>query len=171
MTCRGSVQIRTISNNIVIDNTNSGIYCETTPQYLDYNCVRNNYSAIEPGYPLRNYCGAAVAGAHDIDVDPLFVNADANDFHLLSIGGYWDSESQMWRDDGITVNSPCLDAGDPATNPATEAPYNGDRVNIGAYGNTWQASRTFLWGDATGDGRVDMQDVAAIAQNWLVGKQ
>lgn len=47
-------------------------------------------------------------------------------------------------DDGNT--SPCIDAGDPSASPynaySYETFYNGERVNIGAYGNTAEASRS-----------------------------
>ncbi len=177
LACRGTLQARNITNNIVCNNTGGGIYCETAPLYLDYNCVHENFEIIvipegegddeEP--PLRNYTGAATPGPHDLDMDPLFVDAENGDYHILSKGGYWDPLHQGWRDDLVTENSPCLDAGDPATDASGETPYNGSRINIGAYGGTAQASKTYLQGDTNSDGKVDMLDFTAIAANWLVG--
>ena len=53
--------------------------------------------------------------------------------------GRWDGSS--WVTDG--TNSPCIDAGDPASAFSNEpAGENGARVNMGAYGNTSQASKS-----------------------------
>jgi len=55
--------------------------------------------------------------------DPLFVDAENNDLHLLP-------------------NSPCIDAGDPVAPYSLEPEPNGCRVNQGGYGNTaWAASK------------------------------
>ncbi len=87
-------------NNIV---TNSLIYgVSGTFSALDYNDIYNN---------TVNYAGGAVAGGHDISLDPLFVNAATYDFHLQE-------------------NSPCINAGDP--NPIYNDP-DGTRNDMGAY--------------------------------------
>ena len=39
------------------------------------------------------------------------------------------------------VDSPCLHLGDPASDYALEPYPNGSRINLGAYGNTEQASK------------------------------
>ena len=44
-----------------------------------------------------------------------------------------------WAFDGVT--SPCIDAGDPASDYALEPRGNGGRINLGRYGNTREASR------------------------------
>jgi hypothetical protein len=40
------------------------------------------------------------------------------------------------------VNSPCIDAGDPLSDFLDEPYPNGRRINMGAYGNTSQASKS-----------------------------
>ena len=40
-----------------------------------------------------------------------------------------------------SVDSPCIDAGDPSNDYSHEPAPNGDRLNMGAYGNTPQASK------------------------------
>ena len=40
------------------------------------------------------------------------------------------------------VNSPCIDTGDPCSPYLLEPAPNGGRINMGAYGNTWQASKS-----------------------------
>ena len=70
----------------------------------------------------------------------------ALDFHPLSRAGRYRTTSWKagaWVTD--TENSPVIDAGDPASDYSKEpAGHNGGRVNLGAYGNTPQASKTEL---------------------------
>ncbi len=73
-----------------------------------------------------------------ISEDPLFVDEVSGDYHLSSTGGSW--HGGAWAADGMS--SPCIDAGDPASGYSNESSPNGGRVNLGAYGNTDQASKT-----------------------------
>ncbi len=72
--------------------------------------------------------------------DPLF--ASLSDLHLQSPAGRWDPGTV----DFVTTDanySPCIDAGDPADPIGAEPPDNGNaRINMGAYGGTWQASKS-----------------------------
>ncbi|NQT20209.1 MAG: right-handed parallel beta-helix repeat-containing protein, partial [Planctomycetes bacterium] len=56
-----------------------------------------------------------VWGPGNIDLDPLFADADGGDYHLKSRYGRWDSYANTgagaWAFDGVA--SPCIDAGDP----------------------------------------------------------
>ena len=62
----------------------------------------------------------------------------AGDYHLKSRAGRWDPAANAWVKDA--VSSPCIDAGDP-NSPTGEEPFpNGNRINVGAYGGTPQAS-------------------------------
>ena len=129
----------TIKNNI-ITSCKKGIYLrDGSPTVaIDYNDVWNN--------PSGNYVGFT-AGEHDISVDPLFVGAP--DYHLQSTAGSY--HGGAWTADGS--NSPCIDAGDPSSDYLNEPYYNGGRINMGAYGNTAEASKTFqpptqVWVDA-----------------------
>ena len=69
--------------------------------------------------------------------DPLFA-VEYTDLHLQSSGGRWDG-STFVKDSN---DSPCIDAGDPASDFSLESNRNGGRINLGAYGNTVFASRT-----------------------------
>ena len=71
--------------------------------------------------------------------DPLFAAAD--DCHLLSEAGYFDSEGNIHYAE-VGVRSPAIDAGDPESDFSRESAPNGECVNLGRYGNTEQASRT-----------------------------
>ncbi|MFO0675811.1 MAG: right-handed parallel beta-helix repeat-containing protein [Polyangiaceae bacterium] len=90
-----------------------------------------------------------VSGTGNLQVDPLFADPDAGDFHVRSIAGRWDPRSGdggAWVHD--TVSSPAIDSADPAAPFAAERAPNGGRANLGVYGDTDQAS---LSGDAAVD--------------------
>jgi len=57
------------------------------------------------------------------------------------LAGRWHTGSQSWVLDMLT--SPCIDAGNPDSDFTAELPPNGDRINMGAYGDTTQASMSF----------------------------
>jgi len=62
------------------------------------------------------------------------------DVHLKSQYGRWDPGRAVWATDD--EDSPCIDAGDPTSDSSLETGSNGGRINMGAYGNTDQASRS-----------------------------
>lgn len=70
--------------------------------------------------------------------EPLFANIEKGNYHLKSKGGRWNGT--MWIADDVT--SPCINAGDPLSDYSNEPAPNGSRVNMGAYGNTAEASKT-----------------------------
>ncbi len=87
------------------------------------------YSDIEGGY----------LGQGNIDADPMFAPTGIPDYHLQSIYGRYDPASGSWVVD--THHSLCIDAGDPS-DPVGHEPFpNGQRINMGAYGGTRQASK------------------------------
>src|SRR5690606_16085976 len=57
-------------------------------------------------------------------------------YHLQSASGRWNGET--WVRDLVT--SPCIDAGHPDSDYSKEPEDNGNRINIGRYGNTAYAS-------------------------------
>lgn len=56
-----------------------------------------------------------------VNKSPQFIDLNNNDFHLKP-------------------NSPCIDTGDPTSDFSNEPAPNGGRINIGAYGNTEEAT-------------------------------
>ena len=62
------------------------------------------------------------------------------DFHLRSVAGHWEAGIGTWATDAEF--SPCIDAGDPASDWSNEPAPNGGRVNMGAYANTPEASKS-----------------------------
>jgi predicted outer membrane repeat protein len=101
-------------------------------------------------------------GQGNIDQDPYFANpgywadkqspnnsvapSSANavwidgDYHLMSCQGRFDTGTNTWVQD--SVNSPCIDVGDPNSDYSLEPAPNGSCINMGAYGGTAEASKT-----------------------------
>jgi len=122
------------------------------------------YSDIQGGWP----------GEGNIDADPLFVNPNNGDYHLKSRAGRWDPNLGSWTLDDVT--SPCIDTGDPRSPIGYEPFPNGGRINMGAYGGTAEASKsyfgkpnceTIVAGDINGDCAIDFKDFAIMASHWL----
>jgi hypothetical protein len=60
---------------------------------------------------------------------------------LKSEAGRWNPNTKTWVVDDVT--SPCIDAGDPNI-PVGDEPFpNGVRINMGAYGGTAEASKSY----------------------------
>ncbi len=93
------------------------------------------------------------------DTDPLFANPgywDPNgtpedwnddrwvegDYHFKSQAGRWDPAGGSWVQDDVT--SSYIDAGDPSSPAGDEPQPNGARINLGAYGGTAEASKTYV---------------------------
>jgi hypothetical protein len=124
--------------------------------------------------PLQKTWGVFVWGAENMDTDPLFADPNQGDFHLKSQGGRWEPVSETWVIDDVT--SPCIDAGDPMAPIELELFPNGGRINMGVYGGTVDASKsyfgeppckTIIAGDINGDCRVDVLDLSILASHWL----
>jgi hypothetical protein len=75
---------------------------------------------------------------NSISTDPLFANEAGGDYHLRSLGGRY--ADGVWVTD--VVHSAAIDVGAPLDVFTNEPAPNGDRINMGAYGNTDQASRS-----------------------------
>jgi hypothetical protein len=126
-------------------------------------------------------------GRGNINADPCFASPgywDSNgvwvdgDYHLKSQAGRWDANSGSWVKDDVT--SPCIDAGDPASPIGLEPFPNGGIINMGAYGGTAEASKsyfgkppceTIVAGDINGDCVVNLKDFAFMAFHWLEDHQ
>ena len=104
----------------------------------------------------------------DADGTDNIIGTEDDDLHLKSTVGRWDAVNKQWMVDG--VDSPCIDAGDPAGDWSGELWPDGGRVNIGAYGNTAQASMSTSTAgkvaDVDKDGWVNLIDLAAMSAVW-----
>jgi len=152
--CGGIINLNT-SNSIL---KNCIFWNNTNLWNIEYSQIGGSssvsYSDVQGGWE----------GAGNIDIDPLFANpgywadvSDPNivvepndldavwiegDYHLKSQGGRWDPNSGRWVIDEVT--SPCIDAGDPNT-PIGDEPFpNGGIINMGAYGGTAEASKSYI---------------------------
>ena len=103
-------------------NNSNGVYC-----YAGGNTAISNSIFWNNGDDLYD-CSATYCcienndgGIGNIHSDPLFI--DSNDYHLLP-------------------DSPCIDAGNPSLPWENEPSPNGARINMGAYGNTNEATRS-----------------------------
>jgi hypothetical protein len=74
--------------------------------------------------------------AHSLSIPALFVSA--SDLHLMSQAGHWAPTGFV----ADAASSRLLDAGDPASSSDLEPAPNGGRIELGAFGNTPQASAT-----------------------------
>ncbi len=83
-------------------------------------------------------------GAGNVDADPLFADSAHGDYQLKSQTGRWEPGGGTWVIDEVT--SPCIDAGDPNSPVGDEPEPNGGRINMGAYGGTAEASKSYRGG-------------------------
>ncbi|MEN6641875.1 MAG: Ig-like domain-containing protein [Armatimonadia bacterium] len=147
-----------IANNTIVGNSGiagGGIHCENSSPTIKNNIIANNTDGgaihlVNDSTPVISYCNvygntpeqymniADQTGLNgNISVDPLFVDAGSGNYCLQSTGGRW--TGLAWFLDAVT--SPCVDAGDPASDYSNEPAPNGGRINIGFDGNTLYASR------------------------------
>ena len=106
---------------------------------VENNDIYNN--TLGQFYPAS---GDWLSESNNLNASPLFVNTTATysnrDYHLKSTAGRWNGTD--WVND--TVNSPLIDAGYVLSPYTNEPEPNGDRINIGVYGNTIYASKSLL---------------------------
>ncbi len=150
-----------IINCILWDNTAP----EESEIYIDDRSTANvSYSCILGGW----------SGLGNIDIDPCFADPCDGYYYLMSQAGRWEPNSESWVQDEVT--SPCIDAGDPKSSIGWEPFPNGGRINMGAYGGTEQASKSYfeelvctkpIAGDIDGDCKVDFYDFGIMAFHWL----
>ncbi|MBI4559772.1 MAG: right-handed parallel beta-helix repeat-containing protein, partial [Candidatus Hydrogenedentes bacterium] len=140
-----------VFRNNIIHADGSGRRCVSvatsfigTNAVYDYNDLYANNGAVVGNYAgldrttLGEWRAATGKDANSISLDPIFVDAAGNDYHLSSAGGSWHGGSFT----ADAVSSSCIDRGDPADAYSSESSPNGGRINLGAYGGTSQASRT-----------------------------
>jgi hypothetical protein len=162
-----------ITNCIIRDNLFENIFLRNAGSKISF----SNFDLVSE-YP----------GNGNIDTDPCFAEPgqwvpdavdpnhlvwNSGDFHLKSQAGRWEATTQSWITDDVT--SPCIDAGDPMSPIGLEPLPNGGIVNMGAYGGTPEASKSYfgslpceaiIAGDLNGDCAVDYRDFCILALHW-----
>ncbi|MBN2271626.1 MAG: right-handed parallel beta-helix repeat-containing protein [Sedimentisphaerales bacterium] len=138
--------------------------------------LTTSYCDVEGGQGniYRHGCTNVNWGAGNITTDPCFADSENGYYHLKSQAGRWVSNEGVWMMDDVT--SPCIDGGDPITSIGLERFPNGGIINIGAYGGTGEASKsyfgkspceTIVAGDINGDCIVDFKDFWLMALHWM----
>lgn len=133
----------TIMNSIIYYNS-AGI----DAVQIDNDAATVSYSDVQGGWPGEGNIDAAPCfaepGFWNLNGTPDDVSDDfwvAGDYHLRSQAGRWHPGSRSWVLDVLT--SPCIDTGNPDSDWTAEPEPNGQRINMGAYGDTPQASMSF----------------------------
>jgi hypothetical protein len=131
--------------------------------------IEGNWTSTDPHFANPGYWEPN--GTPEYSYDDFWVDGD---YQLKSQAGRWNANDRRWTKDEVT--SPCIDAGDPGS-PIGEEPFpNGGRINMGTYGGTMEASKsyfgepvceTIVAGDINGDCKVDFTDFAIMATHWL----
>ncbi|MCX5636851.1 MAG: hypothetical protein NTX52_04040 [Planctomycetota bacterium] len=141
---------------------------------ITYSDVQGGWSGegninVDPNFAKLGYWDQN--GTPDDPKDDFLVEGD---YHLKSQAGRWDPLIAGWIKDDVT--SPCIDAGDPSSPIGLEPFPNGGIINMGAYGGTIEASKSYFGepvcetifaGDINGDCKVNLLDFALIALHWL----
>ncbi len=141
-----------IANNIVWSHGSgmTALYISSPPGTLisDYNDIYATGGAVVgnwlgPRASLEAWQQVSLRDAHSISIDPRFVDS-TNNFHLRSTSGSYRGAPFTAPGGGSFVAdadlSFCIDAGDPASGYAQESAPNGGRLDLGAFGNTPDAS-------------------------------
>ncbi len=134
---------------------------------ISYSCTEY---AIDDTYGLND---EVIAGPGNFIADPRFADPCNGDYHLKSAAGRWDPDTQTWVPDVNT--SLCIDAGNPGCPLGDEPDPNGNRINMGAYGGTAQASKSppgwALLSDMTNDRTNNFADLKVLLDYWLTAGQ
>ena len=167
----------TIENNTIAQNFSNGVGAVAYGQGTIRNCIiwGNSPQGIWNSMPSFSCIQGWTGGSEgNIDADPCFADPNNGDYHLKSQAGRWDANEGRWTKDEVT--SPCIDAGDPSSPIGLEPFPNGGIINMGAYGGTAEASKsyfgkpvceTIVAGDINGDCIVNFKDFALMAFHWL----
>jgi hypothetical protein len=133
-----------MTNSIVWANPPAEIRCRGhCDPSIRYSCIRGWWPDLGNIYtdPLFVRSGSWVSNSDpDSIVGPenswaVWVSGD---YHVKSQAGRWDAATHLWLHDDAT--SPCVDAGDPTDGTGFEPTPSGQRVNLGVYGGTDEAS-------------------------------
>ncbi|MEI6396327.1 MAG: right-handed parallel beta-helix repeat-containing protein, partial [Verrucomicrobiota bacterium] len=144
----------TIANNIIwtrgadmiafdVQNPPGTMASDYNDIYLTEGAMAGNW--LGPRTTLSSWQQVSLLDTHSISIEPRFVDAVTN-FHLRSTAGSYRGAPFTAPDGGSFVADADLsfgiDGGDPAAGFAQEPVPNGGRLDLGAFGNTPDASRS-----------------------------
>lgn len=134
----------TLSNLTIVKNQ-FGITAYGGADPVIKNCIlwNNAFGDLEgcrAHYSFVEQLNTVDMGSHNISTDPFFTDPDNDDYHLQSRFCRYSPEDDEWVTD--SDHSPCIDAGDPSDPVGSEPFPNDERINMGAYGGTPEASRS-----------------------------
>lgn len=155
-----------IINNTITNYTWDGIYSDGSRDYIKNNIVKGTGSS----YGIELCCDDS---NFTINYNDVFGNRE----NYLGVPDPTDSNGNISADPKfksssdyhLQVGSPCIDAGDPLDDYSQEPQPNGGRIDMGAYGNTPEATMTYVCGDANGDSSVNSADIAYLINYLFVG--
>ena len=126
-----------LSNSIVWSNAPQQIQLISgnDPSVLN-SCMDTDPLFAFPGY-WTDFSDPILLPVEPNDPNALWLEGD---YHLQSLHGRYDPYVSDWIKGDGTSN--CIDLGDPNQPIGQEVYPHGDRINAGAYGGTWMASRS-----------------------------
>lgn len=169
-----------LTNSIVVQNAGYGIHSRGGfYMNIDFsNIWGNNTDEYFFGGYIDVMLGQNIVSKHPDFARMGFWDQDSvwheGDHHLRSKVGRWDTRSKNWASD--QEDSLCIDRGDPNDSYNNEPYPNGGRINMGAYGNTPEASKSegpkpycvkYPEMDFNGDCIVDQLDLEIFKEHWL----
>jgi len=125
----------TILNNSIFSSTTE-YQNKLNSQYQDFEVNYCLFDWILETDNIASYTGLI------LNSDPKYINAAGGDFHLRR-------------------NSPAIDAGNPSDDYSFEPEPNGDRINMGAYGNTNEAALSPLF-------TLSRYDISAMGHDTIM---
>ncbi|MFH0909620.1 MAG: right-handed parallel beta-helix repeat-containing protein [bacterium] len=114
-------------NNVYAANGAMVAYLDAVPEVIVYNS-------------LSRWSRDTGLDRHSLSQWPDLADPGSGDFHLRSEAGRYVSWARGFTNDLTT--SPLVDTGDPAAPFSNEPTPNGNRINIGLYGDSPEASKT-----------------------------
>ncbi len=139
-----------ILNNIIVGHPGHGIVeasASADPVSADHNAFHDCVGGVYRDESSMTYTTVAELDAqvpecaNNLQADPLFAD---DEYRLASMAGRWDPTALGglggWVFD--EEHSPCIDAGNPASDHTAEPMPNGGRSNMGVYGGTAYAARS-----------------------------
>ncbi|NEX16047.1 MAG: hypothetical protein C1943_05280 [Halochromatium sp.] len=130
-----------VRNSIIWGNSGNAFHLfDSASLTVRYSLIQSGWAELLPddegGFVIHPEAWPGLGNL--VDIDPLFADPAQDDYHLRSIVGRWQASLGQWVSDSET--SPAIDAADPASAFSDEPRPNGWRANLGAYGQTAEAS-------------------------------